>query len=448
MSSEANQGIGRWSLTYSAPTLASSLSLPEPASFYNPFPELNDVAADGSQSAFPRRAKYTLPLDSTFLPTTRYIGYEELTEDLYVTMPPRSREALREELRKNPKLRMQFPRNPAEPPHSSVLHGVFEVVHKRLTASHVKWSIRAFRIAHLYETLEEIIASPRKVKIHVPLIADPHGDRLKQRWSEVKDAFRETLIQDEAVSLLACALTLDDFFTSRQAKEVTRAWVVQEDDELRSLGLPGFADYFDKMQHALLSHYGGLKASALTEVLLQDALRDNSFSQTRPELTDPWSELLRSLDRLDYDQVRALSVYGAVKFPTARIQKALAADMLVQSREKTFYLGLWKNYVAFEINDDDGGSPAQIMANPDARLVEIAGDEFKVTGSARFAAAEYVIMVESIRQQLCTGVGLRCPFWDGGECCEFKSQMRRVWDSTAPWSPAWKHHWQRPPCFG
>ena len=53
-------------LTYSSP--AVDTMTPAPTSFYNAFPELNDVAPDESQSAFPKRAKYLLPLDSMFLP--------------------------------------------------------------------------------------------------------------------------------------------------------------------------------------------------------------------------------------------------------------------------------------------------------------------------------------------------------------------------------------------
>jgi hypothetical protein len=59
----------------------------------------------------------------------------------------------------------------------------------------------------------------------------------------------------------------------------------------------------------------------------------------------------------------------------------------------------------------------------------------------------YTIFLESIRQQVCTGVGLRCPFWKGSGCCEFHPLLQRTYEVTNPYLPDWKHHWQTPPCL-
>lgn len=52
-------------LTFSSPAFST---ITRPSFFYNAFPDLNDVAPDGSRSSLPRRAKYLLPLHCTFNP--------------------------------------------------------------------------------------------------------------------------------------------------------------------------------------------------------------------------------------------------------------------------------------------------------------------------------------------------------------------------------------------
>jgi hypothetical protein len=63
----------------------------------------------------------------------------------------------------------------------------------------------------------------------------------------------------------------------------------------------------------------------------------------------------------------------------------------------------------------------------------------------------YTIFLESIRQQICQGVGLRCPFWNG-ECCQsrgfregFKELLEKTYKITKPWK--WPQYWQKPPCL-
>jgi hypothetical protein len=56
------------------------------------------------------------------------------------------------------------------------------------------------------------------------------------------------------------------------------------------------------------------------------------------------------------------------------------------------------------------------------------------------------IFIESMRQQICQGVGLRCPFWNG-ECCrsDFRSLLEIAYWRTEPY--LWPQHWQKPPCL-
>jgi len=60
-----------------------------------------------------------------------------------------------------------------------------------------------------------------------------------------------------------------------------------------------------------------------------------------------------------------------------------------------------------------------------------------------------MLFIESIRQQICTGVGLRCPFWQG-TCCNspfYKKQLECIYQKTKPWKPVWKRYWQPPACL-
>lgn len=39
---------------------------------------------------------------------------------------------------------------------------------------------------------------------------------------------------------------------------------------------------------------------------------------------------------------------------------------------------------------------------------------------------------ESLRQQMCLGVGLQCPFWNPGRCCGHRTSLQRLWDAVVP----------------
>jgi hypothetical protein len=75
------------SLAYSSPLFGEPTDEGLSRRICNAFPELNDCAADGSRTAFPRRAKYLLPLHSMFLPSGR-LGERAPHQPAYILPKP------------------------------------------------------------------------------------------------------------------------------------------------------------------------------------------------------------------------------------------------------------------------------------------------------------------------------------------------------------------------
>jgi hypothetical protein len=128
-------------LAYSSPAVCTTSTAPN--FFYNAFPDLNDMAPDRSRSAFPRRAKYLLPLDSMFLPSARYVDSNNIDENRLASLDSRTRETVAAIINKvghqNPLLRL--PRKP-ELNEIHRFEAPFELVHKRLAAADSKWAFR------------------------------------------------------------------------------------------------------------------------------------------------------------------------------------------------------------------------------------------------------------------------------------------------------------------
>ena len=62
--------------------------------------------------------------------------------------------------------------------------------------------------------------------------------------------------------------------------------------------------------------------------------------------------------------------------------------------------------------------------------------------------ARLIIVFESIRQQLCTGVGLKCPYGDEGECCGvFRRLFERTYQLTKSGKSLSRKYWLPPPCL-
>jgi hypothetical protein len=241
MPDEAPEDFTPVALAYSAPPWGKPLLIP--TVFYNAFPDLNDVAPDGSRSAFPRRAKYTLPLDSEFLPSAMWVDCNNIG--------------------KFGKASLRLPREP-ELNEKYRFESLFEISHKRLAATDAKWVFRAHHLAPFYTTLEDHLVRGRK--IDVPLVPDesPRASRLQRHWKNVLDIFQRTLFLDESVSLLIC-LTL---LPLEEAKAHEQAWVEHEAAEIR-----GFADYYQKLRDEFNPESATTETDrrALAERILQHA---------------------------------------------------------------------------------------------------------------------------------------------------------------------------------
>jgi hypothetical protein len=195
---------------------------------------LNDMAPDGSQSAFPQRAKYLLSLDSTFLPNNIQIESNSINEDRLASLDSRVRESVvalvDKHGHKNPLVNL--PRTP-EVSEINRLQSLFELGHKRLAATNYKWALRTYLLASFYTTLENHLV--RGQTIRVPLATSDRGSQLQRHWKAVNDAFKSTVLFNEAVSLLFCVMSLTP--EERQAQE--QAWLQEEASEIRD-----FADYY------------------------------------------------------------------------------------------------------------------------------------------------------------------------------------------------------------
>jgi hypothetical protein len=153
-----------------------------------------------------------------------------------------------------------------------------------------------------------------------------------------------------------------------------------------------------------------------------------------------------------------------ISIPEA-MQWFLALFSLVEDEERNFTRNdpTWGDFVSFFLESGEDIACSRISFRADITCVQNLAHLYikKADGSKldwkpkrvvtdmliADSIGRYTILIESIRQQICTGVGLRCPFWTGSGCCEFRPLLQRTYDVCKPWSPQWKHHWQRPPCL-
>ncbi|MGH9877029.1 MAG: hypothetical protein ACRD5H_05275 [Nitrososphaerales archaeon] len=230
------------SLTYCSPAVGATSTAPN--FFYNAFPDLNDVAPDGLRSAFPRRAKYVLPLDSEFLPSAMWVDSNNIEEDHLMSLDSRTREIVAAIIDKFGKLSppqkrlLRLPRKP-ELNERHHFEALFEITHKRLAATDYKWAFRTYNLASLYTALEDHLVRGQKIGVPLVPVANRRASGLQRHWATVVDAFLPTLLLDEAASLLIC-LTL---LPPEEWKVYEQAWVVQEEAENS-----GFADFYRKLR--------------------------------------------------------------------------------------------------------------------------------------------------------------------------------------------------------
>jgi hypothetical protein len=146
------------SLAYRAPVLPEIFTkLDSPPVFYNAFPDLNDQATDGSYSAYPKGAKYLLPLACTFNPYSAYKWIDPT--DPLTTLP--GYELLKAEYNPDsPHCYERFSKacDPALELESN-LSDAFELTHCRLAAVAYKQMFRANLLGPFYETLYDFFLS-------------------------------------------------------------------------------------------------------------------------------------------------------------------------------------------------------------------------------------------------------------------------------------------------
>jgi hypothetical protein len=431
-------------LTYSSP--AVDITSTAPTCFYNAFPDLNDKSPDGSQSAFPRRAKYNLPLDSMFFPSSMWVDKDNIDEDYLASLDSTVREAIAATIAKiehhNLKLRsplrlpLRLPRTP-ELTKIFCLEGLSEIPHKRLAATQYKWLLRTYYLASFYTTLENHLVRGRK--IDVPLVADdsPRASRLQRHWKAVDDAFKPTQLLDEAVVLLTC-LTL---LSPEESMAQEQAWVRVEEAEN-----PGFIDFYRKLRHEFNpeSCTIGTDRNALAERIIEYAqgvlyARDveNGCLDIEVCSEPPKKNLLVAWPRLFGEEVHCGApqlcvrkkdilwgrAVALISIPEA-MQWFLALFCFVEEEERNFTLKdpVAADYVKFFLESGEDSAYRRINFADFRNLLNLAHLYFKKADGSRLdwtpkrapadkliadSICRYTILLESIRQQLCTGIGLR-----------------------------------------
>jgi hypothetical protein len=313
-------------------------------------------------------------------------------------------------------------------------------------------------------------------KIDVPLVPNYRGSQLQRHWAAVFDTFQPTLLLDEAASLLICLMLLP----SEEWKAYEQAWVAQEEAEN-----PGFADFYRKLRDEFNPESSTAETDrrALAERILEYA--KGALSSRTMENVSLAEEVYLNLEeknqRVFWPNLLGEEVHGGllqlrvssdlvlghvatrISIPEA-MQWVMALFSVIEDEKRSFTRkdDVWKEYVVFslEIGEDIAYpriTSADAIHLPALVLLgikktdgsEIDPDPNRAPADALIvdSICRYTILLESIRQQLCTGVGLRCPFWKGSGCCEFRSRLQRTYDVAKPWHPVWKRHWQRPPCL-
>lgn len=448
----------------------------EPAPvFYNAFPDLNGVAEDGSYSVAPTGAKYMLPLACVFNPYATYKKIHvidpvaEANSEIYRWGKEEHGEAYRPVLAvwRKPELAGEC-----------VLSALFERVHARLAGTTYKLMFRADLLGPFYHTLYEFLSSEHKIR--VPLLANSKGSKLQRQWDEIKRWFLGTCVLDEACSLLVVIA----FIADKQGRDqYERIWVKAEDQEMQGK----FAPFYRKLKSKVEFLYGGNLDSCVMKnerftfaevaltfcAMLYHKVACTGSSDLEKSLDDnsEWSDLKKILDRLP-------SLYTHPYRGWEKLQAALGLHLLYDEDRQTFIDELkfgpnapnslirsFRNskgprhfpmeyfFCQSESTREDVSridiAPARLLID---LLISQSATPDDPTNKDRFEIMVfYMIFLESIRQQICQGVGLRCPFWNG-ECCQtgdahkgFKELLEKTYKITKPWK--WPQHWQKPPCL-
>jgi hypothetical protein len=244
----------------------------------------------------------------------------------------------------------------------------FELVHKRLAATDSKWAFRTYILASLYTALEHHLVRGQKIGVPLVPVANRRASGLQRHWATVVDAFKSTLLLDEAASLLIC-LTL---LPPEEWKAYEQAWVVQEEAEI-----PGFADFYRKLcdkfnpesstaemdrralaEQILQYAKGALSSGTMENVSLAEEVHLNLEEKNQRVF---WPSLLgeevhRSLLQLRVQDGLVLgNVAARIGIPEA-MQWLMALFSVSHDEERSFTRkdDIWEEYVEFtlEIGED------------------------------------------------------------------------------------------------
>jgi hypothetical protein len=216
--------------------------------------------------------------------------------------------------------------------------------------------------------------------------------------------------------------------------------------------------------------------SAKTGGLVPPLAYKIDYDPRRSEVSIRWPRLLRQEIYQGIPQLLVTNDVAAYRPKAARIsipevmQWFMTFGAKIKERENSFTGNdaIWLQGVAFSLEMGDGFASPRITVADATRYLRtlpamIQSQHIrKADGSCISPSKDrtledrlivhymccYTIFLESLRQQVCTGVGLCCPFWKGAGCCEFRPLLQRTYDVAKPWKKDWKRHWQKPPCLG
>jgi hypothetical protein len=451
----------------------------EPAPvLYNAFPDLNYVAEDGSYSAPPIGAKFMLPLACIFNP---YAIYKELDNAHSLTGLPGYKRLYEDD--ETRAFFVAMPRNSAVENEFKAC-AIFEHAHARLAATHYKWMFRAELLGPFYNTLWHWLSSKREMG--VPLIPDPNGSKLQLQWCQINNWFLETCLLDEACSLLVEVAFIND----KQERDLDeRRWIQAEDRAMQGK----FAPFYRKLRMQIESLYGGDLDSCSTEnerftfaelavaccSMVYDGMAATGMSDPEPFLDGKNAWIKTPL----YDHKPIKAFYDQLPNLHRRLgdlQVNLGLQLMLDEDQYSYIdkphfgqnapkriLELFRNEKAqrrfpkqyfYTQNEITNEGVFFIPVTPTDQLINLlASSKSELPGDWQFKQyiskfkVIHTIFLESIRQQICHGVGLCCPFWNGA-CCQqrgfrkdYRELLKNAYKITKPW--LWRQHWNKPPCL-
>jgi hypothetical protein len=395
LNNEDQEAYAPLSLAYNAPQFNENPAQLIPYISYNAFPDINEKGKDKLYPEPPSRAKYLWPLACIFNPYETFSGTDQ-----------------------GIKIRVES--------EAQVLHKlshIFEMVHARLAFTETKRLMRNLALTPFYTQLRLAINS--EDMIEVPLLRDPAGSTLQFMWCVLSEMFKN-LIHDEVYSMLATVAFIGTSLEKR--------WVAEEERHIQ-----GLADAYWKTRKVTESMFGKLEACNTETERLTWATKVIAHGQLGYSVVVPKSQ--------------AVPRFLLVKEGVFESFQSVLGNYLFDQERKRNIVATVDTAIICGIDTVCSTAETYIMVSPSNEVIDEIIDHAirdQLTGrQVGFQIIFATIFLESIRQQICHGVGLRCPFWTG-ECCgiiDVNEVLKNLYNITKLWNPAWKHHWQIPPCL-